>query len=86
MDDRRFALCHARFFCRPNAGNGFEDISNYRKAGMYMNAKKQDQAPLTQKKKTMESWKRYQKVPPAIRNHSPKVRGPIIPRRTRRGC
>lgn len=40
MDNRRFALCHARFFCRPNAGNGFEDISNYRKAGNTHECKK----------------------------------------------
>ncbi|OKZ58671.1 MAG: hypothetical protein BHV92_03615 [Clostridiales bacterium 45_37] len=40
MDDRRFAFCHARFFCRPNAGNGFEDISNYRKAGITHECKK----------------------------------------------
>ena len=39
MDNRRFALCHARFLS-PNAGNGFEDISNYRKAGNTHECKK----------------------------------------------
>ena len=43
-------------FC-PNAGNGFEDISRIRKAGIQMNTKMSNHEIMVKEKKLNESWR-----------------------------
>lgn len=86
MDNRRFALCHARFFVAQMPETALRIYHNYRKAGMNMSVKKRSQEPLTSKRKPMEDWRQYQKLNQSAQKHCPVIRAPVIPRRTRRGC
>ena len=86
MDNRRFALCHARFFVAQMPETALRIYQNYRKAGMNMNVKKRSQESLTSKRKPVASWRQYQKRNQTAQKHCPVIRAPVIPRRTRRGC
>ena len=61
-------------FC-PNAGNGFEDISKIRKAGIQMNTKMSNHEIMVKEKKLNESWRqsKRQQQPtgpwPSIKKH-----------------
>ena len=71
-------------FC-PNAGNGFEDISKIRKAGIQMNTKMSNHEIMVKEKKLNESWRQSKRQQP-IKRRCPVMKAHVVPRPTRRGC
>jgi hypothetical protein len=72
-------------FC-PNAGNGFEDISRIRKAGIQMNTKMSNHEIMVKEKKLNESWRQSKRQQQPIKRRCPVMKAHIVPRPTRRGC
>ena len=72
-------------FC-PNAGNGFEDISKIRKAGIQMNTKMSNHEIMVKEKKLNESWRQSKRQQQPIKRRCPGRKAHGVPRPTRRGC
>ena len=85
MDNRRFALCHARFFVAQMPETALRIYQTTERQVTRMNVKKRRQEPMAKRKWPLENWQ-HQKVPKSSQVHSPMIRVHAIPRRTRRGC
>ena len=80
MDNRRFALCHARFFVAQMPETALRIYQTTERQVTRMNVKKRRQEPMAKRKWPLENWQ-HQKVPKSSQVHSPMIRVHAIPRR-----